>query len=320
MAEREGQTPRILKLQLDNPTGENKNHDVFSFVSLLCTWNIFEEAFISFCLPGHTHLDIDQAFSRFSVAFRKGHWTLEDFVQNILHGYTYNSCASKVIVQDSALNWHGACEEDVERIEGIAAPLLFRFRRDSTGAVSLCYKRHAGKPTWKGGLVIYTPPEAIEDLTVVDWNPIPMDLDSVQHRVNSFTPHIPARDREQVAASWRLLAKDQQNSAQRQCKDCASGRAKALHAAAMVYKLEKENKKLSEEFRNPGQLQEARLVKKNAREECEAHIAACVVANAQINTDFEWLKKFAISIRNKRDENNVSEDSTEEVHACMNHI
>lgn len=85
-----GNLPPVLKLQLDNPTGENKNHDVFSFCSLLVAWDIFEEVDVSFCVPGHTHLDIDQVFSRYSVAFRKGHWTLEEFLEYLhLH---YRQC------------------------------------------------------------------------------------------------------------------------------------------------------------------------------------------------------------------------------------
>ena len=56
--------PPVLNLQLDNPTGDNKNQFVFAFCSLLTYHGVFQEMYINLLIVGHTHDDIDALFSR----------------------------------------------------------------------------------------------------------------------------------------------------------------------------------------------------------------------------------------------------------------
>jgi len=61
--------PSTLFLQLDNCWKENKNKYVFSYLASLIHYHIFNEIYMH-CLPtGHTHEDIDQMFSSFSINY-----------------------------------------------------------------------------------------------------------------------------------------------------------------------------------------------------------------------------------------------------------
>ena len=62
--------PPVLNLQLDNATGDNKNHFVFVFCSLLTYHGVFQEVYINFLIVGHTHDDIDTLFGRWSYKLR----------------------------------------------------------------------------------------------------------------------------------------------------------------------------------------------------------------------------------------------------------
>ena len=61
----------ILNVQINNATGDNKNHFVFYFWSLLVANRIFREVYVNFMIIGHTHDDIDALFGRWSMALKK---------------------------------------------------------------------------------------------------------------------------------------------------------------------------------------------------------------------------------------------------------
>ena len=54
---------KVLYLQLDNTSGDNKNRYVMAFLAFLVQIRIFEKVKVSFMEVGHTHEDIDQFFS-----------------------------------------------------------------------------------------------------------------------------------------------------------------------------------------------------------------------------------------------------------------
>jgi hypothetical protein len=58
--EQDGFLPPKLFLQFDNCVRENKNRMVFTALSLLVHFDIFEEIEVGFMPVGHTHDDIDQ--------------------------------------------------------------------------------------------------------------------------------------------------------------------------------------------------------------------------------------------------------------------
>ena len=62
--------PEVFYLQLDN-VNTNKSKDLLAYLSLLVKRGVFKKVKINFLLVGHTHENIDQLFSRFSVRLRK---------------------------------------------------------------------------------------------------------------------------------------------------------------------------------------------------------------------------------------------------------
>ena len=67
----QGNLPKTLYLQLDNTCKQNKNRFLASYLALLVHWGIFKRVKVSYLPVGHTHEDIDQMFSRLSVAMRR---------------------------------------------------------------------------------------------------------------------------------------------------------------------------------------------------------------------------------------------------------
>ena len=62
-----GKLPPVFFVQADNCTRENKNRYLLSYLELLVRKGVFEEVQLCFLPIGHTHADIDQAFSSVST-------------------------------------------------------------------------------------------------------------------------------------------------------------------------------------------------------------------------------------------------------------
>jgi hypothetical protein len=66
----ERRMPEVLFIQLDN-VGTNKNHHLLAYCSWLVKTGVFKKVKIGFLIAGHTHENIDQMFSRFSIRLRR---------------------------------------------------------------------------------------------------------------------------------------------------------------------------------------------------------------------------------------------------------
>ncbi|CAM9862479.1 unnamed protein product, partial [Ectocarpus sp. 4 AP-2014] len=60
----------LLHFQVDNCVGENKNNVVMAFLSGFIAAGVIGAVEVHFLMVGHTHIKIDQVFSRFSVGTR----------------------------------------------------------------------------------------------------------------------------------------------------------------------------------------------------------------------------------------------------------
>ncbi|KAI8489490.1 ATP binding [Branchiostoma belcheri] len=69
--EKRGRLPSTLYLQLDNSAKENKNKFMIAFCTWLVKLQIFQKVKLGYLMAGHTHEDIDQMFSRFSVRLQR---------------------------------------------------------------------------------------------------------------------------------------------------------------------------------------------------------------------------------------------------------
>jgi hypothetical protein len=145
-----GFLPTSYHLQLDNPSGENKNHDVIALMGLLVDWTVFQDTVLEFGVTGHTHFDIDQAFSRLSVSLSLGHLTVADFFERIRNGFTHYNATTEAIACNELVNWHMASSSHVHEFSGVSRPLLFKFSKGPCGNVVVHYKSHCGKQQWRG--------------------------------------------------------------------------------------------------------------------------------------------------------------------------
>ena len=66
-----GDLPKVIYLQLDNTSRENKNQVVFAYLNMLVELGIFKKLKVSFLLVGHTQDHIDQMFNHFARTLRR---------------------------------------------------------------------------------------------------------------------------------------------------------------------------------------------------------------------------------------------------------
>lgn len=56
--------PRMLRLQLDNTSKDNKNYTLIAYLAMLVHLNLIESIEVHFLLKGHTHNDVDGLFGK----------------------------------------------------------------------------------------------------------------------------------------------------------------------------------------------------------------------------------------------------------------
>jgi len=292
-----GFLPSSYHLQLDNPSGENKNHDVLAFMGLLVDWDVFTTSILEFGVTGHTHLDVDQAFSRLSVSLSLGHLTVADFFERVGSGFTHCGTPTEAISCDELLNWHLASSAHVHEFSGVSRPLLFRFSKGLCGKVVVHYKSHCDKQQWKGGDQVFKVPMPRTTSSAYDWPFVPVDTTLLLSNMAKLAPYVPELQRAHMLSSWAAFANAEDAAAASMCRECMSLRSASKAADSAVYQLEKVLKKsyttLSGEdvpSAQKAQLAKLRVEKRTARSACDSHVSGC---HGNENSDFVWLKTFA---------------------------
>lgn len=102
--------PRTLYIQVDNCTKENKNRYFLSYLECLLRWKVFDEIEVGFLPVGHTHEDIDQAFSRTSDRLRcNDAVTLNDLHSELRTVYNDQTTVGQM---KNVVNWSGLCDQE----------------------------------------------------------------------------------------------------------------------------------------------------------------------------------------------------------------
>lgn len=131
---REGPLPRRLFVQLDNCTRENKNKYLLSYLEALVLWRVFDSVEVGFLPIGHTHSDIDQAFSTTSDRLRYHNAvTLAEMHQQVSNCYNEHT---KVSTLKQICNWSGLCDK-VRCNNNINFITQYRFFRFSLSETSM---------------------------------------------------------------------------------------------------------------------------------------------------------------------------------------
>ncbi|KAK3098746.1 hypothetical protein FSP39_022657 [Pinctada imbricata] len=136
-----GSLPEILYVQADNCARENKNKFVLAFCELLVRLSVFREVHLSFLQVGHTHEDIDAAFSRISEKLRKTDAETLPRLQSVVGG------ARRLGGLYDIKTWLAPWINDIEHH---SKPLHYKFSRDHLSKVIVKYRSLSTKP-WKQG-------------------------------------------------------------------------------------------------------------------------------------------------------------------------
>ena len=142
--------PPIFWLQLDNTSKENKNKWTLAFCSWLIKIGWFYEVVISFLPPGHTHVDIDQMFSTYSIwLLRHSLEFITSLVPHLQDAYKTNipgGCFLPVVY-----NWKGFFAPHLRDLLGISQPHVFLLRKQLNDDVGIKFKKwHTTNDVWVG--------------------------------------------------------------------------------------------------------------------------------------------------------------------------
>ena len=167
--------PRVLFLQLDNCSKQNKSQYLIAYLGLLVGWGVFDEVILCFLPVGHTHEDIDQLFSRIAIFLRKN----DARARQEFHAAFCTACQHKkwgdadipeavrstAESMDYCANFSGLVEEqrftekDSTRQSkkhnrvGLSDFHQFRLYKDETGKVCMLISEWCANTVWRSNVV-----------------------------------------------------------------------------------------------------------------------------------------------------------------------
>ncbi|KAI8496713.1 ATP binding [Branchiostoma belcheri] len=118
-----GHLPNTLYLQLDNSAKECKNKYIIAFAAWLVHLHIFRKVKLGYLMPGHTHEDVDQMFSRFSTHLeRKDAPTIPELLQQLSNAYKPQP---ECRVMSSMWDFRDTIDKEIATISGHSRPHHF---------------------------------------------------------------------------------------------------------------------------------------------------------------------------------------------------
>jgi hypothetical protein len=137
--------PEVLYVQLDN-VNTNKSKLMIAYASWLVQQDMFRKVKINFLLVGHTHENIDQMFSRFSVRLRrKQAWTLDEMMDVARECFTDGVTCEHTQKNYDFGAWMSGHHNDCHQISKQQA---FKFFKDENGDVVMQHKQYSSSPVW----------------------------------------------------------------------------------------------------------------------------------------------------------------------------
>ena len=148
---KKGPLPPILYLQVDGGS-ENKNQWMLSYLSLLIEMGMFSKIKMSFLPVGHTHEDIDQAFSRIAVYLGKHDaYTYDEFVSCIQKSFLKENRPPNVITLGHAFDFKAWLKDRLPEVKSWTDNLCYRFAKNcATSEVEMHYKFLSQSPFYLG--------------------------------------------------------------------------------------------------------------------------------------------------------------------------
>ncbi|XP_060551751.1 uncharacterized protein LOC132713258 [Ruditapes philippinarum] len=182
--------PDILYLQMDNCYGQNKNKYTLGFLARLIEEKIFKKVKLSFLLVGHTHEDVDQVFSRFSVWIGQNTvLTMDELMKGFETCYRPRPTAIKMHTVYNFQRWLG-----VNNVKNHSKPHVFKITlNEKTGKAEVQYKGLSTDKDWikpggdgllleEGQRQLYTIPSTTDN---IDIEKLKTDLTTVYRYYNA---------------------------------------------------------------------------------------------------------------------------------------
>jgi hypothetical protein len=148
----EGKLPGTLFVQLDNTTKQCKSQYMIAYLSSLIESGVFHRIIMSFLPVGHTHEDIDQMFSTFSMALRYiNAYTREELAAVVRGAFHSNAFKHPIHVEqmDALANYSDFVKDKIKLPEGISRWYQFRFFKED-GVVQVQCRESTTDGTWGG--------------------------------------------------------------------------------------------------------------------------------------------------------------------------
>jgi hypothetical protein len=133
--------PEVLYIQLDN-VGSNKNHWLLGYACWLVQEGIFAKIKINFLLVGHTHENIDQFFSRLSVALNAERaFTLDQMISIVKKCSTPSPMCHVLTQMIDVKKWldDGKCSQS----HNIQKSHIFRIKKNEHGIAVVQSKQYS---------------------------------------------------------------------------------------------------------------------------------------------------------------------------------
>ncbi|CAB1097757.1 unnamed protein product [Ectocarpus sp. CCAP 1310/34] len=135
--------------QVDNCASENKNNFFLGFAGLLVAASVIRVVEINFMMVGHTHMKIDQIFSRFSRGIKgKNIFTRTQLAEVLQASYTEVPVFCSTLGNEG--NFNGLLQGRVNRVPDITTYRAFRVEKGGDGRVKVRVKHHMHGTECKG--------------------------------------------------------------------------------------------------------------------------------------------------------------------------
>ena len=146
-----GVLPRKFYLQVDGGS-ENKNKWMISYLSLLVEVGMFDYIKMSYLPVGHTHEDIDQAFSRIAVYLnRHDAIDMDEFIHAVRESFVKDEKKPYVSIIGAAFDFKDFLKDRLPDMKGWTDNLCYRFAKNLvSGDVEMHYKFFGKSPHYFG--------------------------------------------------------------------------------------------------------------------------------------------------------------------------
>eukprot|EP00798_Chlamydomonas_sp_ICE-L_P018631 gene18631-biopygen27549 len=158
--EREGRLPRYCFLQMDNAAKDNKNAFMFAYLSLLVELGWFEQVYVHFLPPGHTHSNLDQKYSVISQALKnKDVFTLDHLITEVGGVFQSMGDYTKQEVVTSIGDFSAVLKDNVYQMYGHGTSLVngvnrrlhaFKITRQANRQAGVYFKEYDESGHWRG--------------------------------------------------------------------------------------------------------------------------------------------------------------------------